>query len=104
MTSPSSPSAASPPSSQIRLPRIATGLFIVSPILLFIGFMTAFSTQSRDYFERAVNQTTVGTVMLVVGIACLLTALVLVGIRAIAQQHLDAVLQAERAPEEQRAR
>lgn len=97
MTNTPLPTPASSPSSQIRLPRIATGLFVVSPLLLFVGVMTAFSTAPREHFERAVNQTTLGTVMIVVALMGLLTACVLAGMRAIAQQQLDLVLQAEQA-------
>lgn len=101
VTNSSLPSTSVPPSSQIRLPGVAGWLLGLSPLLLLIGVFTAFSTGSRGYFERAATQTTVGTVMILVGIAFLLTGFVLVGIRAVAQQQLNFLLDAARASDQE---
>ncbi|SDB93879.1 hypothetical protein SAMN05216410_1060 [Sanguibacter gelidistatuariae] len=83
-------------SSRIRLPGVATGLFVVSPVLLLFGWQILMGTSSRRFFDGAPFQASLGTVMLLVGVASLLTALVLVGVRAVAQQQVDVLLQVER--------
>lgn len=83
-------------SSRLRLPRVATGLFVVSPVLLLFGWQILMGTSSRRFFGGAPFQASLGTAMLLVGVASLLTALVLVGVRAIAQQQVDVLLQVER--------
>ncbi|SJM52172.1 hypothetical protein FM112_02430 [Gulosibacter sp. 10] len=71
-------------------------LFVVSPFLLLIGGITVLSTVSRDYFERAMTQCMVGSGMLMLGVAALMTAIVLAGMRTMAQQQLNIMLAAER--------
>ena len=101
MTTPSAPGPAAPPSAafdssaRLRLPGFVVALYVLSPILLLLGAVNFLATEPRDYLERAATQATVGIVMFLVGLALLLAALVLTGVRSIAQQQLD-LLRTER--------
>ena len=79
--------------SRIRLPGIATALLALSPFLLFLGFLIFVGSSTRGYFERAPFQATLGIVVFLTGVLFLTSALVLAGVRSIAQRHLDAVTQ-----------
>lgn len=50
---------------------------------------------SKGYFEHAPTQAMLGTMLLLVGVAFVLTGLVLVGLRSIAQQQVDALQEVE---------
>jgi len=90
----SDPKYAPPPRvSRIRLPGIATALLALSPFLLFLGFLIFVGSSTRGYFERAPFQATLGIVVFLTGVLFLTSALVLAGVRSIAQRHLDAVTQ-----------
>ena len=78
-----------PPTSRpLRLPAVAIGLFILSPLLMIFGGLTVLGTAQATY-DLAKMPTMVGTVMFWVGVAALMTALVLAGARAIAQQQME---------------
>ncbi len=88
-------SSASP---RIGLPGIAAILFTLSPIMLLLGWMVLMGTSSRGFFSGAPFQATLGTMIILVGAIALLSALVLVGVRVIAQQQLDLLLRERRQP------
>ena len=79
---------------RIPLPGLAVALFCIAPVLMLVGGLTLLGTASRGFFERAPEQASLGAVMLGLGVAFALMAVLLVGVRSIAQQHLDAVLRA----------
>lgn len=80
----------------IRLPGIASFLFFVLLIPFLLGGAVVVGSGSRRYFEGAPTQATLGTMLLLVGVAFVLTGLVLVGMRSIAQQQVDALSPLER--------
>lgn len=89
----SHPSAPRP--DRIALPALGSTLFIIS--FFFIPIGAALGTVNAHYdFDWASFQTRLGTVIFWFGAASLFAALLLVGIRSIAQQHLDLVLRAQR--------
>ena len=79
----------------MRLPGVATALLTIAPVLLFFGAVHFMATGPRGYLDNAQNQAVVGLVIFGVGVGFLLAGLVLVGVRAIAQQQLD-LLRGER--------
>lgn len=88
MTNTSSKSATND-SPQVRLPGIAIGLFILSPVLMLLGWLIVMGSSYADYFERAATQATLGTVIFFTGVLLLVAALVLEGVRGIAQRQLE---------------
>lgn len=92
--SPASPSA-EPRPDRIALPALAPTLFVVAALFLPIGAFLGTVNAQRD-FDWAIFQTQLGTAIFWFGAGSLLVGLVLVGVRAIAQQHLDVVLRAQR--------
>lgn len=84
-----SPKPATDDSSQVRLPGIAIGLFVISPVLMIAGWVIVMGTSYADYFERAATQATLGTVIFSTGVLFLVAALILEGVRAIAQRQLE---------------
>lgn len=93
-TSPT-PAPAPTDSPQVRLPGIAIGMFIVAPVLMLLGWLIVMGSGYADYFERAATQATLGTVVFFTGVVLLVAALVLEGVRGIAQRQLD-LLRADR--------
>ncbi len=92
MTDPAPQTAAPTPSpSRVLLPGIAVAFFLISPILLIVGWLIVMGTSGRNFFEGAPNQAMFGTVTIVVGIVMMLISLALDGARSIAQQHLEAM-------------
>lgn len=95
MTNPPIPDTSEPTATRLRLPGVASVFFTVSPFLLlfggFLGQVNASVTASYGVF-----QTQLGSAIFLVGLAFLMTAIVLVGVRAIAQQQLDILLQHKR--------
>jgi len=94
MTNPASPSP-EPHPNRIALPAVAPTLFVVAVLFLPIGAFLGTVNAERD-FDWAIFQTQLGTAIFWFGAGSLLAALVLVGIRSIAQHHLDFVLRAQR--------
>ncbi|GAA3588513.1 hypothetical protein GCM10022198_10150 [Klugiella xanthotipulae] len=83
-------------SSQIRLPALVTVLSLVSPVFLFLGWQIFMGSSSRRYFDGAPFQATLGLVMFLTGMGCLLAVLVLVAVRAIVEQQTAILLRIER--------
>lgn len=73
----------------VGLPGIATALFIVSPLTVLLGGLIVLGASYADYFERSPNQAALGTVVLLIGVILLATAIVLAGVRSIAQRQLN---------------
>jgi len=99
MTNPTvSPSAPTPGTGalaqRIPMPGVAVFFFFASPVLLLFGGFLA-RVNAGVTFDWAVFQTMLGTVMFWVGVAALMSAIVIAAVRTIAQQHLDAVLTAQ---------
>lgn len=76
---------------RVRLHWLAVAFFIASPLLIVFGGLTAAGTTLAT-FDLAKTPTMLGTVMFLVGLATLMVAFVLVGVRSAAQQQLDALL------------
>lgn len=76
---------------KISLPGIAVFLFTVSPLALLLGLMIFGGTTSRRFFEGAPFQATLGIMVFVTGLLALFAGFVLVGVRTIAQRHLEAM-------------
>lgn len=75
-------------SRQVYLPAAGVLLFIAAPILLVIGgFFVGVNIGSET--DAAVSMTMIGTVMFWTGVAALVGALVIDGVRSIAQQQLN---------------
>jgi hypothetical protein len=73
-----------------------SGWFLILGLPLLIMGTIAFSGISVEgYAERAAALAVVGLLMLFAGSLLVLSAFVLVGVRAIAQQHLDILLRAK---------
>lgn len=83
--------AAVPGHPRVRLHWLTVAFFIVSPLLLVFGGLTVAGTTLATY-DLAKTPTMVGTVMFLVGLATLMVACVLVGVRSAAQQQLDVLL------------
>lgn len=83
--------AGAPGHPRVRLHWLAVTFFIVSPLLIVFGGLTAMGTTGVT-FDLARTPTMWGTVMFLVGLATLMVAFVLVGVRSAAQQQLDALL------------
>lgn len=92
MVNPTGPHELSASSPRVRLPGIAVGLFVVAVILIVVGLLTLYGTSSRSFFENAPTQASLGAIMLLVGAGALLGGLVLVGVRAMLQQHVDLLI------------
>lgn len=92
---PSAAQVAGETSPRVRLPGLATALFVIAPVFLFFGGVHFMATGPRGYFDNAQNQAVVGLVIFGLGVGFLLAGLVLVGVRTIAQQQLD-LLRGER--------
>lgn len=80
-------------SPRIGLPGIAAIFFTLTPILLILGWMIFMGTSSRDFFSGAPFQAMLGTFLILIGLLCLFSALLLVGVRVITQQHLNVLVQ-----------
>ena len=80
--------------SRIHLPTFAAWLMGSSPFLLLFGGFLAQVNADRDV-DWAIFQTMLGTAIFWIGVTALMSGLVLVGVRSIAQQQLD-LLRAER--------
>lgn len=76
---------------RIRLPGVAVALFVVSVLLIVVGALTLLGTSSRSFFENAPTQASIGALMLIAGALTLVGGFVLVGVRSIAQQQVDAL-------------
>jgi len=85
------------PTAEIRFPGIAVFLFIIAPFLLFFGFLTFMGASTRNYFDGAPFQSSLGLVMFLTGVLTLLSALVLTAINAIVGRHTKVLLVAQRA-------
>lgn len=90
MTNHHGPNAA-PGHPRVRLHWLAVAFFILSPLLIVFGGLTAMGTTLLT-FDLAKTPTMVGTVMFLFGLATLMVAFVLVGVRSAAQQQLDVLL------------
>lgn len=80
---------------RITLPALAPTLFVVAALFLPIGAFLGTINADRDV-DWAIFQTQLGTVIFWFGAMSLFIGLLLVGIRSIAQQHLDFALRAQR--------
>lgn len=76
---------------RIRLPGVAVALFVASVLLIVVGALTLLGTSSRSFFENAPTQASTGALLLITGVLALVGGLVLVGVRSIAQQQVDAL-------------
>lgn len=83
---------AATPAAWIGLPGIAIFLLTASPFGLILGWMIFGGTTSRRFFEGAPFQATLGILVFVTGLMALFAALVLIGVRTIAQRHLEALV------------
>ncbi|WP_371030020.1 hypothetical protein [Pseudoclavibacter sp. JSM 162008] len=95
MTKPASSNTAAPDHPRVRLHWLAVAFSTVAPLLMLFGGLTVAGT-TRATFDLAETPTMVGTVMFLVGLAMLMVAFVLVGVRSAAQQQLDLLLDARR--------
>ena len=75
---------------RILLPGIAILLFIAGPVLIVLGLFLA--QPEAQLLSTNADLPFVGTVMFWIGVAALVIAVILEGVRAIAQQHLMALL------------
>jgi hypothetical protein len=80
----------------IRLPRLATGLLIISLLLLMFGGLTYIGTAYSGY-NIDLFQTKLGIGIFCTGALFLAIGLVLVGVRSIAQQVVDALHRKDRS-------
>ncbi|CAN5413002.1 hypothetical protein BH10ACT7_BH10ACT7_08550 [soil metagenome] len=80
---------------RIYLPGVAGFFFGASPFLLLIGGFLA-RVQAHLTIDWAVTMTLIGTVGFFVGVGMLSIAVILVGVRSIAQQQVDILLRANR--------
>lgn len=79
---------------RVLLPGAAILLFIAAPILLPLGALLVSANESgTEHLE--VTLTLMGTVAFWIGVAALIGAVILEGVRSIAQQQLE-ILRAER--------
>ena len=78
-------------SPRVYLPGVAVLLFLAAPILVLLG---AFLTAARPNYDGDWVEALplVGTVMIWAGAAALMCALILEGVRSIAEQQLHALL------------
>lgn len=88
-------STSEPLSTRIYLPGIAGFFFGASPFLLLIGGFLS-RVNAHLSFDWAVTMTLVGTLGFWAGVLMLSIALILAGVRSIAQQQLDITLRANR--------
>jgi hypothetical protein len=91
MTNPPVPENSEPATTRLRLPGVASVFFTVSPFMLLFGGFLGQVNASRTQ-DWAVFQTQLGSAIFLLAIAFLMTATVLVGVRAIAQQQVDILL------------
>jgi hypothetical protein len=74
---------------RVRLPRVAVVMAVPALILIGLGSINFWATEPRGYFQNAATQAAVGMGMVLAGALFLVGALVIIGVRAIAQQQLD---------------
>ncbi|WP_430591675.1 hypothetical protein [Humidisolicoccus flavus] len=94
MTNPGDQSATDQRSTEIRLPAVAILLLGVGIAALFIGSFLLLGTRSQS-FSPELLQTRIASLLLLVGGVSLLAALILDGVRGIAQRQLDILLRAQ---------
>ena len=82
-------------STRVNLPSLASGLFITAVVLLPIGGFLA-TVHGDSTLDFAILQTRLGVVGFWIGVGLVLTGLVLVGVRSIAQQQVDILLKLKR--------
>ncbi|MFE1665192.1 hypothetical protein [Microbacterium sp. P02] len=92
MTDSRAPRSSPASTERLRLPGVAVVFFVLSVVLLLLGGLTLLGTSSRSFFENAPTQASIGALLLLIGAGALIAGLVLVGVRSLAQQHLDATL------------
>ncbi|QJW37939.1 hypothetical protein [Cellulosimicrobium protaetiae] len=80
---------------RLPLPGVATALFVLAPLLAVPGALTFLGSSSSTYDATRLSAV-VGIALFWVGVAALMSALVLAGVRSIAQRQLDVLLQARR--------
>ena len=83
------------PHARVRLHWLAVAFFVLAPLSMLFGGLTVLG-MSQHTFNLANTPTLVGTVMFLAGLAALMVAFVLVGVRSAAQQQLDILLSAQR--------
>ena len=84
-----------PQSTRVQLPGVAGFFFGASPFLLLIGGFLA-RVNAHLSFDWAVTMTLIGSVAFGVGAAMLSIAVILAGVRSIAQQQVDILLRERR--------
>jgi len=77
---------------RIKTPGVASVFFVISPFMLLLGGFLA-QVNASVTASYGVFQTQLGSAIFLVGIAFLVTAIVLVGVRSVAQQQLDILLE-----------
>jgi len=78
-------------SPRIYLPGVAILLFLATPILLLLGaFLTV--AKPNDVGDWVDALPLIGTIMIWAGVAALMCALILEGVRSVAQQQLSILL------------
>lgn len=98
MTTMAPVSESAAPDARLRMPGAVFWMFLTAPILIGFG---AFVTVAMQPFVNSVSMkgdalvmTIVGLILLCLGVAFLMAALVLVGVRSIAQQQTDLLREA----------
>ncbi|WP_141396651.1 hypothetical protein [Microbacterium gorillae] len=83
------------PRTMLRLPGVAVWGYVIPPFLILFGGLLYLNasrfTPNADPFDWVRVQTALGLIGVAIGFGWLLVAVVLTGVRSIAQQHLDAV-------------
>lgn len=93
------PQQAPAPAQRILLPGMAVWFFFLSPFLILFGGFLAWNASRFLGFDWANFQFVLGQIGVATGVLFLLVAVILTGVRRIAQQHLDAVLRVGRDQE-----
>ncbi|MBF4635760.1 hypothetical protein ITJ38_15205 [Agreia pratensis] len=104
MTNSPVPPVAQPPQQpmpQVSLPRVATVFYGVSPFLLLIGGFFS-QVNARYTFDWAIMMTMIGTIVFWLGAVAFIIAIILSGVRSIAQQQVNILLQHDLARAGQR--
>jgi hypothetical protein len=86
-----SPEGSAPLSPSVKLPGVAILLFIAGPVLVVVGlFLASGNAFLRD--DRGADLTQLGTVLFWIGVAGIIIAVVLEGVRSIAEQQVHILL------------
>ena len=95
MTNSPLPGMPQPSSSRVRLPGFTAGFFIAAPFFMVLGALLV-GLNAKLPYDWTIFPTVIGSVVFAAGLTFLITAFVMVGTRAIAQQQVDIHLRALR--------